>query len=277
MQAPNITAINKDIEEGLNAIIYDRNKRKTNERVLSSPLLTYNLNKIPDEKLVYKPFNYPFPLFRFNIKSPGGISISGIFKGLTDGGAINIFIVDVKNCDEEVGRDYEKVMMAFDVKHPEKIGLWLKAKGAYSFLSNFSVSDKFASGIVENVFSYFRAFIDDYMAPSNHIVAVRPDKQGKSVEWIRSREHYTIIHRTHAANNKTVKSGSVVENNEEKHLTRLAHSRRAHYRILKHPKFKRDPNGIEKRIMVKNTWVGPKEWRDNSGQIYKIVERSEVK
>lgn len=45
----------------------------------------------------------------------------------------------------------------------------------------------------------------EYLAPHNFTAKVTPGAKGKSVEWIKAREHYTIIHRHHSANNKTVR------------------------------------------------------------------------
>lgn len=106
----------------------------------------------------------------------------------------------------------------------------------------------------------------EYLAPHNFTARVTPATQGKSVEWLRAREHYTVIHRHHAANNATVREGSTVTDN--KHATRLAHSRRAHTKVLNHPryKFKRGQT-----IFVRASWVGPKEWRDTAGQTYQIL------
>lgn len=106
----------------------------------------------------------------------------------------------------------------------------------------------------------------EYLAPHNFTARVTPSTQGKSVEWLRAREHYTVIHRHHAANNKAVKEGSTVT--DHKHATRLAHSRRAHTKVLNHPryKFKRGQT-----IFVRASWVGPKEWKDTAGQTYQIL------
>jgi len=111
----------------------------------------------------------------------------------------------------------------------------------------------------------------DYLRPSNFVARVSPeDRPGKSVEWVQAREHYTIIHRTHAANSKNVAQGEVVEQNEEKHILRVAHTRRAHERVLRSEKFKYMRG---QTIQIKATWVGPPEWKNTAGQIYRIVER----
>lgn len=106
----------------------------------------------------------------------------------------------------------------------------------------------------------------NYLAPHAFMAKVTPAKQGKSVEWLKAREHYTVIHRHHAANNSAVREGAVVS--DRGNIQRLAHSRRAHTKLLKHPRytFKRG-----QRIFVRASWVGPKEWKDTAGQTYQIL------
>jgi len=95
-----------------------------------------------------------------------------------------------------------------------------------------------------------------------------PMPQGKSILWQKAREHYVLLHKTHAANKreavgkKTIQDGSLVD--------RISHSRRAHFRLLRSPKFRHKQG---QRIWVQSAWIGPKEWTDRSGQIYRIVER----
>ena len=90
---------------------------------------------------------------------------------------------------------------------------------------------------------------------------------GKSVLWQKQREHYVLIHKTHAANKKESLGRKVIEDGPT--IDRCAHSRRAHYRLLKSAKFSKKQG---QKIWIKSTWVGPKEWQDRAGQIYKIVE-----
>lgn len=106
----------------------------------------------------------------------------------------------------------------------------------------------------------------NYLAPQNFMARVTPAKEGKSVEWLRAREHYTVIHRHHSANNAEVREGSVVSNTGNSQ--RLAHSRRAHTKLLSHPRYKFK---MGQRIFVRATWVGPKEWKDTAGQTYQIL------
>jgi hypothetical protein len=92
-------------------------------------------------------------------------------------------------------------------------------------------------------------------------------RNGKSVEWINARTYYTVVHRRHAANSKSVKHGAIIGDNS---ALRTAHARRAHFRVLRSEKW---GASIGRRIMVRACWVGPKEWQDaESKQIYRIFE-----
>jgi len=114
------------------------------------------------------------------------------------------------------------------------------------------------------------AFLVSANSPNNHIVSVHPAQEGRSVEWVKARTHYTLISHGHPANDAKVTSGTRVAVDRNAELTRMAHNRRAHQRILRSPRF-RYARG--KTIWVKATWVGPKEWRDQGGrQIYRILE-----
>lgn len=106
----------------------------------------------------------------------------------------------------------------------------------------------------------------EYLSPQNFHAVVRPNTLGKSVEWKKAREHLTIIHRHHAANNAAVAHGSTVD--DSKTPTRCAHSRRAHTRLLRSERYRYK---IGQRIAVKASWCGPKEWQDSAGQTYQIL------
>lgn len=90
---------------------------------------------------------------------------------------------------------------------------------------------------------------------------------GRSREWIQAREFYTVVHRRHAANVKGIASGASIA---DKSAALTAHSRRAHTRILRSPKWGANMGKI---LWVRSCWVGPKEWRDaESMQVYRIAE-----
>lgn len=110
----------------------------------------------------------------------------------------------------------------------------------------------------------------DYLSPSNFVAKVTPAKPGKSVEWIMAREHYTIIHRHHPANSAKMVSGESVRD-DDRHIQRIAHSRRAHTRVLRSERWGAKKGSV---IPVRASWVGPAEWRDRAGQTYRIVSSS---
>lgn len=115
------------------------------------------------------------------------------------------------------------------------------------------------------------AFALDSMCPTAHVAMVKPDQPGRSVEWTRQRTHYTLIYHGHPAS-QLKRNGSIptLRVNPDEELTRMAHARRAHFKLLSHPRY-RYKRG--QRIFVRAAWVGPKEWRDEgSRQIYKILE-----
>lgn len=110
-------------------------------------------------------------------------------------------------------------------------------------------------------------FIREVSSGVNFIASVHPDKQGKSVEWIKARTHYVLIHKAHPANQKEIQAGAKVKE-DEKSIKRQAHSRRAHVRILRSPRFK---NKVGQTIRVKACWVGPDEWKQ-FGSIYRMAK-----
>ena len=107
--------------------------------------------------------------------------------------------------------------------------------------------------------------------PGNFVARVTPPAEGRSVEWLQAREHFTVLHRSHPANR--VEAGAVVHAaTQDVNLQRVAHARRAHTRLLSSAKFKHK-QGL--RVPVRSSWVGPKEWQDTaSKQVYKLIERS---
>ncbi len=108
-----------------------------------------------------------------------------------------------------------------------------------------------------------------YLAPYNFTAVVSPNKPGKSVEWVKGREHYTIVHRHHAANSADVAEGAELDSSDATTLKRVAHSRRAHTRLLRSDRYKEKKG---QRIAIRATWVGPKEWQEEGGrQIYRII------
>lgn len=109
-------------------------------------------------------------------------------------------------------------------------------------------------------------FIREVSSPRNFIATVSPDKKGKSVEWTKARTHYVLINKAHPANRKDVATGAEVVTTDA-HIKRQAHSRRAHARVLRSPRFRNKQGQI---IHIAACWVGPQEWKEPGG-IYRLV------
>lgn len=124
----------------------------------------------------------------------------------------------------------------------------------------------------KGIFRSLAWFIREYGSPQNFVVSVAPDKKGKSVEWLQPRTHYVLLNRNHPANNKTVQKGANISPGDE-YIKKRAHSRRAHARILRSPRFK---NKVGQTIRVKACWVGPDEWKQ-FGTIYRMAHLRNAK
>jgi uncharacterized lipoprotein NlpE involved in copper resistance len=108
------------------------------------------------------------------------------------------------------------------------------------------------------------------LALPGRFLASKSEKRhlSRPVEWQRSHQHYVILDKRHEANSRNIKHGAIVHADHGKALARMAHSRRAHYRILTSERFKAKRG---QRVPVKSSWVGPAEWCDASNQVYKIL------
>jgi hypothetical protein len=143
------------------------------------------------------------------------------------------------------------------------------------WIHSANASRSLAMGMMDTV----AAFIVDAMMPLHHIAVVRPDEPHRSVAWLKARTHYTLITHGHPANRKEIPEGGRVPSDKEGELKRMAGNRRAHFKQLRHPRYRfalneqRFPGMPKGTIYVKETWVGPKEWREEgSRQIYRILE-----
>jgi len=107
-------------------------------------------------------------------------------------------------------------------------------------------------------------FMLDVMTSKNIVLKVTPDAKGRSVEWVKSREHYLVIGRKQAATLRERKSGPT-----DHELKRAAHWRIAHFRRLMSDKFKHKQGML---VPVKEAWVGPDEWIGSDGKTYKVTK-----
>jgi len=145
--------------------------------------------------------------------------------------------------------------------------LYLAKRGGWvtKVLPHHMVEDMCGSGLAS-----LSSFILDCSAPTNHIVQVQPNEPSRSVQWLQARTHYTLISHGHPANKKEVQAGACVAVNRTEELQRMAHDRRGHWRTYKHERY---TYARGKTRWIKQTWCGPKEWRDAGGkQIYRILE-----
>jgi len=138
---------------------------------------------------------------------------------------------------------------------------------------------KMNTAITQGLMDSLAGFIMDSMQPNIHIAEVRPDEPTRSVEWVKARTHFTLITHGHPANKREVRERQSVTVDKTAELKRMCHDRKAHYKVLRHPRYKyamnekRYPDMPKGTIKVSACWVGPKEWRDEGGrQIYKILE-----
>ena len=100
------------------------------------------------------------------------------------------------------------------------------------------------------------------MSPANAVLKVTPDPKGRSVEWVKAREHYLILNRKQAAALRDSKRGPT-----DHEIMRAAHWRRAHLRRLMSDRYGKNKG---KLIHVRQAWVGPEEWTGSDGKIYKL-------
>lgn len=107
-------------------------------------------------------------------------------------------------------------------------------------------------------------FISLSTHPANSVVQRFPKEKKNDVNWVASRSHYLIIDNDES---KTI-SHSGISRSLDGMITRAMHARRAHFRTLRHEKFKAN---IGKRIWVHSCWVGPKEWEGTDAKIYRVV------
>lgn len=229
--------------------------------------------------LTLKPDNHEsrHPIWMTEIKAMSGVHL---IAGQTDDGAVVLF--HAMN-SKGLGRDEPMFLfhlspdgsMSFDAVYVRRYG-WLPPNRWYLIMNaggepvSIDHFRKMTGRVIASVLIVFAAFLASAMSPQNHMVTVTPNQPHRSIQWLQARTHYTLITHGHPANRPTIQHGERVQSDEQGELTRMAHNRRAHYRTLRSERF-RYARG--KRIFVRATWVGPKEWKDAGGkQIYHILE-----
>lgn len=241
--------------------------------LLDSPLLVWNhesstLSSHSDIEIIYnqKGILLPFQMFRVSNHKNRAMYVQlahNHFHAYVYGPPLQEFVRFfniVLNCDEQhqpgtVSRNGTSAL--FHIKSGKLIRMTNKEE----------VNHDMEQGINQMITSTL-ALCFDFQNPHFHLCRKSPQiPKGHSVVWQKSREHFVLIHKNHSANRaenigkKLITDGPTID--------RCAHSRRAHIRMLRSPKFK---NKQGQKIWIKSIWVGPKEWTDRSGQIYKIVD-----
>ena len=133
-------------------------------------------------------------------------------------------------------------------------------------------TNELLAGTLEKLICYFK------WAESRHLVKVRPPstkadlkakKKGDLKPWTRTdRPHYIFLNAP-----QTEAEHPVNETPEEEKRRVRGHHRRAHFRTLRHPKFRHHPDYM-KPVRRKATWVGPRDWVVE-GTIYTLVDDHE--
>lgn len=113
----------------------------------------------------------------------------------------------------------------------------------------------------------------DTMNPHFHMLSVRPKSDGKYGAWVEQRTHYVLVHKNNIPRIRSDSDAGHAQTSNTNPHNIMAHSRRAHFRLLSSPRFK---NKRDQKILVRSMWVGPKEWEGESRQIYKFIERPNV-
>jgi hypothetical protein len=247
--------------------------RELKDAHLSAPLLSLDFHEltkgpVDDFKAIDENGNFatPFPCYKF-ITFDLNVLRCGIFN-FQKGIALGIIIfIDLRNITGPFYIKLRCTVLDGEICHTaERISLSSSKDERRRF-------HKFKRGVdadrysgVYHLINY--AFMSQLMQP----VEVRsPCANSGAVEFTQAIKHYTVVHRRHAANRKDVAAGSVIRDTT-KQLT--AHSRRAHFRILKSEKW---GVNVGKKILVRACWVGPKEWIDaESKQIYRIANINPV-
>jgi len=158
-------------------------------------------------------------------------------------------------------------------KKSKKVHFWaalegvpVDASGNVWSVGNMKVelSQETISEFINSPLHWLAFFMLDVMTPKNIVLKVTPQAKGRSVEWIKAREHYLVIGRKLAVNLRERKS-----NPTDHELKRAAHWRIAHFRRLMSDKFKHKRGML---VPVKETWVGPDQWVGSDCKTYKVVD-----
>ncbi len=100
-------------------------------------------------------------------------------------------------------------------------------------------------------------------SPTSAVLRVSPDSGGRTVHWVKAREHYLVLEQHQAAEMRKQARGP-----SDEEIERAAHWRRGHLRRLTSEKFTRKKGQF---VFVRQAWVGPDEWRGSDQKTYKVM------
>lgn len=202
---------------------------------------------------------------------------SGVGFNLDPAIVVSIEVVKIANgqgVEVKIGPIIVTVQVAFFMVAGDPVGKVKTECRAFDVNSRMSFIPKTNPDIRWSIaVEWLQRMCIDFQNPQLYLCKRHPVvPSGKSIHWQKCREHYVLIHKNHSANRKENSDRKVICDGPT--IDRCAHARRAHFRLLSSPKFKAKRG---QRIWVQSAWVGPKEWSDQSGQIYKIVDRVDGK
>jgi len=287
----NVVRFNEPFEEVIKSLIKEADanwERPENKEWRTAPLFLYETTLDREDETIKAAIpevnlRMPFPLCRVALtvtdEKRGRYKADYVVHAY-DGGDTLEMIVKVKQLLDE--GDIRLPDMVFTVSSLQWNNRDSRGIGKTFYGSTFRYDGKWIKGrdailteegrlqLVNGAIDSLAGFALDSMSPIYHTAMVKPDQPGRSVEWTQQRTHYVFIAHGHPANRPGLEHGAAVTVDRNGELKRMAHARRAHYKTLRHPRY-RFARG--KSVYVRATWVGPKEWREKgSKQIYRILE-----
>lgn len=146
-----------------------------------------------------------------------------------------------------------------------RIGVWRNGENWGNNIKGDTHKEDCLTALMSTSRTLVAYFLFELMTPTTVTVRVTPNKPSKSVVWHESRTHYLLLHKTQVRSMMSGKRGP-----SQQEIERAAHSRRAHMRRLMSEKWVNKRGQI---VFVKESWVGPTEWQDTDGKIYKVMLR----
>ena len=221
------------------------------------------LHKLDDRKFSISDIYSPYKLDQFLIQNPEisrtvDLNVPKLMVQMHD----VIFNRADDNADIGVqfaGFTNKKMVQAGNSKYMDYVNQSLK-----------TTEGKRVRADIESEIVYLLDILQKAEERSQHVVRVQPVPQKrvkgqpkKTARRFSPTHHYVYIDCPRAPATSGESTGAI----------RRGHDRRAHTRILKHPRYKNHPKYGQK-IRVKSAWIGPKEWVVE-GKIYTLHENDD--